>query len=170
MGTAWPRLEKRAPIKLLCAPLTVPLAQPRGRQLVSLAWLAPGSSNASPLYPAGNIPQPHAVPLSSGSRGQAVPGSQTELLSWAQTHPCAAPVPHMCPQAGAQGWRGTHQYQPCPAGPVLCLTCNPGACGTPQLPTILGSGLACALCCCCPGWVVLPEPQTGTEVHAPSTA
>lgn len=30
VGTAWPRLEKCVPLKLLCAPLTVPLPQPQG--------------------------------------------------------------------------------------------------------------------------------------------
>lgn len=147
MGTAWPRLEKGVPLKLLRAPLTVPLPQPRGERLVALAWLAPGSSNTSPFYPAGNIPLPYTVPLSGGSREKAVPGSQMELVSWAQTHPSAAPVLHMCTQAGVRGWRDSsaRPAEPCPAGPVLCLTCSPGACQTQQLPTIPGTTLDCPL-------------------------
>lgn len=166
VGTAWPRLEKWVPIKLLCAPLAVPLPQSQGWQLVALTWLAPGSSNASPFYPAGNIPQLHTVPLTGGSRGKAVPGSKTELLSWAQTHPSAAPVLHMFHQAGAQGWRGR---SPLPAvSRALLALCAPD----PQPWSLSHSaaphhpwkhpGLSP---CCYLGWVQLPEPQAGAEMR-----
>lgn len=144
MGTAWPRLKKWVPIKLLCAPLTVPLPQPRSWQLVTLAWLAPGSSNTSPLYPVGNIPQPRAVLLSGSSRAKAVPGSQngTSQLSTDSSFcsPCAPRVlPGWC--LGLEGQLTATSCKPCPAGPMLCRTCSPEACQTQQLPTILGSSL-----------------------------
>lgn len=131
------------PLKLLCtAHLTVPLPQPRGWQLVTLSCLVPGSSNTSLLHPTGNIPQPRAVPLSHGSRRKAVPGSQTGTSQLGTDAPfCSSCAPDVPPGwcSGLEGQLTTTSCKPCPAGPMLCLTCHPGACQTQQLPTILGS-------------------------------
>lgn len=81
-----------------------------------------------------------------------------ELLSWAQTHPSAAPVPHVCSQAGAWGWRGSSPLPaashallaPCyvgPAalGPVRLSSCPPSWEAAWTIPLLLPPWLGPAL-------------------------
>uniref|UniRef100_A0A8C5J7G3 RBR-type E3 ubiquitin transferase n=1 Tax=Junco hyemalis TaxID=40217 RepID=A0A8C5J7G3_JUNHY len=110
-----------------------------------------GSSNTSPFYPAGNIPLP---PQSHCPAGKAVPGSQRELPSWAQTQPAVAPGLHKCPRLvlGAAGAAHQDQRKPRPAGGETSPEPEPPEPAEPRVALALGEALQeCPLC-------LLPQP------------
>lgn len=126
-------------------------------------------------------PAPHsaAVPWQQGE-GCARLSNRTSQLGTDSSF-CSPCAPHgRC--SGLEGQISTASCEPCPAGPVLCLTCKPGACQTQQLPSILGSTLGSPLaaawagsssqsprdvadlCCGMGDPSRLPAPSTSTDI------